>query len=283
MCHRDLREQNRRSWNAVVPAHHSHHHGLAQFLRRGELTIFPEERDLLGDLRGRTLAHLMCNTGQDTLSLARLGASVTGVDISDAAIEIARRLAAESGIAGRFERMDVYDWLEQAAGRRFDRVFCSYGSLCWLPDLAAWAGGIHGALAPGGRFVVVDFHPVSNMFDRRWRLAASYPMDGRVLPLHGIDDYVRDSLGGLTPAGYVEGVRDFKNPEPCFLFQWGLGQVVTALAEAGLVIEALREYPYVNGERPFDDLRELAGRRMLPAEGSPLAPLMYGIAARKLE
>ena len=171
--HRDLRQQNHRSWNEVVPAHHSHHRDLAGFLRNGGLTIFPEERELLGELHGRTLAHLMCNTGQDTLSLACLGARVTGVDISERAIDIARQLACDSGIPGQFERMDVYDWLARtrSVGRRFDRVFCSYGAICWLPDLATWARDVAGVLAPGGRFVVIDFHPVSNMFDRHWRLA----------------------------------------------------------------------------------------------------------------
>lgn len=285
MQHRDLREQNRRSWNEVVPAHHSHHRDLAGFLRRGGLTIFPEERELLGDLRGRTLAHLMCNTGQDTLSLARLGARVTGVDISESAVDIARALAAASGIAGQFECMDVYDWLARAssAGRHFDRIFCSYGAICWLPDLAAWARDVAGVLGPGGRFVVIDFHPVSNMFDRTWRLAASYPAGGSILALHGVDDYVADSVGGLTPSGYLDGVRAFENAEPCYLFRWGVGEVVTALAGAGLAIEALREYPYVNGERPFEDMRELPGRRMAQPEGRPAIPLMYGVAARKGE
>jgi SAM-dependent methyltransferase len=282
--HRDLREQNQRSWNEVVRAHYSHHRDLAGFLHDGGLTVFPEERDLLGDLHGRTLAHLMCNTGQDTLSLASLGAEVTGVDISPVAIEIARRLSAESGIPGHFACGDVYDWLAEAAaaGHRFDRVFCSYGAICWLPDLVAWAGGLAGVLAPGGRFVVVDFHPVSNMFDRQWRLVTSYPAGGGILALHGVDDYVADSGGGLTPAGYAEGVRDFANPQPCFLFRWGVGEVVTALAGAGLIVEALHEYPYVNGERPFDDLQELPGRRMAPPDTRPGIPLMYGVAARKL-
>lgn len=283
MLHRELREQNRRSWNAVVPAHYSHHRDLAAFLREGGLTVFPEERELLGELEGRTLVHLMCNTGQDTLSLARLGAEVTGVDISEAAIGIARRLAAAAGLAGHFEQMDVYEWLEKAAraGRRFDRVFCSYGAICWLPDLLGWARGVARVVAPGGRFALVEFHPVSNMFDRDYRLAASYPAGGELLPLHGVDDYVAASGQGLTPAGFAEGVRDFHNPEPCYLFRWGVGEVVTALAQVGLVIEALREYSYVNGERPFGVMREMGDRRLAAPEGVPSFPLMYGVAARR--
>lgn len=95
---RDPREQNRRSWNAVVGAHDSHRGNLADFLRSGGSTLFPEELGLLGDVYGRTLAHLMCNSGGDSLSLARLGARVTGVDISDQAVSSARELSRKAGL-----------------------------------------------------------------------------------------------------------------------------------------------------------------------------------------
>lgn len=283
MLHRDLREQNRRSWNAVVPAHNSHRGDQAAFFRHGGATLFPEELELLGDVAGCELAHLMCNAGQDTLSLARLGAVATGVDISDAAIAAAQELAAATGITAAFVRMDVYDWLAATAtaNRRFDVIYCGYGAICWLPDLAGWAAGVATALRPGGRFAVVDFHPVSNMFDKDWNLVQSYFAAGQVIASPGIADYVAESQGGLTPAGFVAGVTDFTNPEPCFLFQWGLGEVVSALAGAGLIITTLREYAYTNGERPFAAMRELPGRRMVPPERVPAIPLMYGIAARK--
>lgn len=251
MDHRDLREQNRRSWNAVVGAHDSHRGDLAGFLRSGGSTLFPEERTLLGDTNGKTLVHLQCNSGGDSLSLAGLGAAVTGVDISDEAILYARRLSSETGIAADFVRADVYDWLEVTVheGRRFDVVFSSYGVVCWLPDLEAWARGIAAVLGAGGRFVLVDFHPAAEMFDERWNRAYAYLSGGeRSLLEEGVGDYVAGSAGGLTPAGFVEGVRDFENPHGCHLFRWGLGEVVTALAEAGLRITALKEYPYSNGE-----------------------------------
>ena len=279
-----LREQNRRSWNAVVPAHESHRADPAGFLRGGGLTLFPEERALLGDIAGASIAHLFCNSGQDTLSLARLGASVTGVDISDVAVERARGLAAATGIDASFERMDVYDWLRETAQspRRFDVVYCGYGVICWLHAVRAWARGAAAVLKPGGRCVLVEFHPNSNMFDAEWRLVRAYPAGGRLLTLPGVGDYVGDSQGGLTPGGYLPGVQSFQNPEPCYLFTWGVGEVVTAVAEAGLTLVALRDYPFISGERPFKNLREAAGRRMLPPVEAPVIPLMYGLAARKL-
>jgi SAM-dependent methyltransferase len=282
--YRDLREQNRVSWNAVVGALESHRGDLSRYLREGGSTLFREERDLLGELKGRYLVHLQCNSGGDTVSLARLGAAVTGVDISDEAVSSAQDLARKTGVRITFERADVYDWLQKASreGRRFDVAFASYGVICWLPDLRGWAGGIAGILNPGGRFVLVDFHPAADIFDRDWNHVHDYPSGGEPLLLDaGVGDYVAASNGGLTPAGFVDGVRDFENSASCHLFRWGLGEVVTALAEAGLRITALREYPYANGERKFTRMRELREKRMVPPEDVPQIPLMYGIRAEK--
>ncbi|HEX6288811.1 MAG TPA: methyltransferase [Herpetosiphonaceae bacterium] len=266
-----------------MPAHESHRADQAAFFRGGGSTLFAEERALLGDVAGCTIAHLMCNAGQDTLSLAQLGGIVTGVDLSDDAITSALSLAAATQLPATFVRADVYDWLREtsAGAQRFDIVYGAYGVICWLDDLNLWARGVAAILKPGGRLALVEFHPVSNIFDRSWRLAADYPAGGRLLPLAGIGDYVGASEGGLTPGGYAEGIQDFVNPEPCYLHQWGLGEVVTALAEAGLVITALHEYPYINGERPFADMRADADRRMYPPDGVPALPLMYGLSARK--
>lgn len=281
---RELREQNRRSWEAAVPAHESHRGDLAGFLRRGGSTLFPEDLRLLGGperLGGRRLAHLMCNTGGDTLSLARLGAEATGVDISERAVESARRLSSDSGIPARFVRSDLYDWLEDGSETGFDLAYASYGVVCWLPDLDRWASGLHDILAPGGRFALVDFHPAAMMLDAGWRLTNDYYAGGEPLSEDGVGDYVGTSGGGLTPAGHEEGVRDFDNPEPCHLFRWGLGEVVTALAGTGLTLSVLEEYPYANGERQFSGMRELPGRRVIPPEGVPRVPLMYGLAAER--
>lgn len=274
------REQNRRSWNAVVPAHESHRPGQAAFLRGGGSTLFPEELALLGELRGRRLLHLLCNAGQDSLSLAARGARVTGVDLSDAAVERAQALSAASGIAARFVCADVYAFLAEARGV-YDLVYGGYGVICWLPDLDAFARGVAEALAPGGRFALVEFHPASNMLDADWRLAHDYPAGGAPLTLPGVGDYVGAAAGGLSPAGFAAGEAAFVNPHPCHLFRWGVGEVVSALARAGLRLALLEEYPYVNGERPFDGMRPGEGRRWHPPAGAPAVPLMYGIAAEK--
>lgn len=280
----DIHEINRRSWNAATLAHNRHKGDQAAFFRDGGSTLFPEELELLGGVSGRTLLHLQCNAGQDTLCLARLGARATGVDISDEAIGFARRLSAESGIAAEFERADVYAWLREGgeAGRRFDVVFSSYGVLAWLSDLRAWARGIADVLAPGGRFVLMEFHPVVGMFDPDLSLRHPYSSGGAPIPfVEGIGDYVADSGDGLLPMAGVPGAEDFRNPHPTYEFAWGVGDVVQALIDAGLRTDVLREWAYSNGWKPFAEMRPEPGRRWRLPDGVPAIPLMFGVVARK--
>jgi hypothetical protein len=152
--------------------------------------------------------------------------------------------------------------------------------ICWLHDLDTWARGIASILEPGGRFVLVEFHPFAAMLDAEWNLARDYLSGGAERDERGVGDYVGDSGGGLVPSGFVEGVRGFENPEVCHLFRWGLGDVVTSLAEAGMCLEILEEYPYSNGERNFAGMSDAPGRRVFPPEGVPKVPLMYGLSAR---
>jgi SAM-dependent methyltransferase len=281
MLKKELHEANRLSWNAATRAHNSHKGDQARFLREGGSTLFPEELELLGELRGRSLLHLQCNSGQDTLSLAARGALVTGVDISDEAISFARRLSADSGLPGTFERADVYDWLASAPPARFDVVFCSYGVLFWLSDLGPWAEGISRVLKPGGRFVLVEFHPVLWLFDEKLRLAYPYSGGHPISEAVGVSDYVARSGEGLVHWGYEEGVRDFQNPHPCHGFQWGLADVINPLLRHGLMLERLEEYCYANGCKMLEGMREAPGHRFLLPEGVPDLPLMFGLSVRK--
>ena len=284
MMDRELREANRRSWNAATKAHNSHKRDQAGFLRRGGSTLFPEETELLGNVGGKRLVHLQCNAGQDTLCLARLGAIVTGVDISDEAIRFAQELSVESDIPATFHRADVYDWLDAARDRdeRFDLVFCSYGSICWLSDLERWAAGVSAVLVPGGCLVTVDFHPVSMMFNELFELTYPYFGEGRPCKWEdGVQDYVAASGPALAPSGFQEGIQDFENPHAVYEFQWHVGAILSALLRSGLSIERFREYPYANGVKLFDNMREAPGRRMFPPDEVPGVPLMFGLVAIK--
>jgi SAM-dependent methyltransferase len=284
MQHKHLHEANRLSWNAATLAHNLHKGDQAAFFRAGGSPLFPEEVALLGDVRGEALLHLQCNAGQDSLGIARLGARVTGVDISDEAIAFARSLSDASGIAADFLRADLFDYFDALAVQQgpdglFDTVFSSYGTICWLSDLARWARGIAGALRPGGRFVFVEFHPAALVFDPGWQARYDYFNEA---PVHeaGVGDYVGETQdareGQAAPAPQA-----FANPHPSHEFAWGLGRVVAALLAAGLRIEGLQEYPHMNGWRAFEGMQDLGGRRWGMPAGMARMPLMYSIVARK--
>jgi SAM-dependent methyltransferase len=282
MSQNDMHEANRISWNAATKQHNSHKGDQAAFLRDGGHTLFPEETELLGDIKGKQLVHLQCNAGQDTLSIAsHLDADVTGVDISDEAIDFAQKLSLDSGIPGKFARADVYDWFANNKAQ-YDVVFASYGALGWLSDLKTWAKGVAAALKPGGRFVIVEFHPLTTMLELDWTMAYDY-MGGAMDEFdEGVGDYVGESGGGLTHTGEtVEHTASFKNPNKVYEFAWGLADVTSSLLDAGLQLTKFREYPYSNGWKQFPDMKELPNRRMIAPEGKPVLPFMYGIVAQK--
>jgi SAM-dependent methyltransferase len=276
MIRRDAHEQNRKSWNAVTPAHNRHKGDQAAFLRDGGSTLFPEERALLGDVSGRRVVHLQCNCGQDTLSIARMGADVLGVDISDAAVAVAQGLSTASGIPGRFVRADLVDWFGTESG--FDVVFASYGALPWLSDLETYFRGVAGLLAPGGRYVLVEFHPVMWIFDGAWRHTYPYSTHGNPLHEPGVSDYVARSEGGL---GAVVDPTPFVNPEPTEEFAWGLGDVLGAALAVGLRLEHVAEYPWTNGCKVQEPMKRLDGNRWTVPDGKPELPLMYSVVATR--
>jgi 2-polyprenyl-3-methyl-5-hydroxy-6-metoxy-1,4-benzoquinol methylase len=278
MSHQPFREANRLSWNEAIQARNRHKGDDATFFREGGNTLDPEERAFLGDMAGVSVVHLQCNCGEDTLSLAQLGAIATGVDISDTAIETARSLSQSCAIPATFHRMDVYDWLEQAAqaNRHFDVVFCSYGSVIWLPDLASWARGIATILKPGGRFVLLEMHPVLLMFEHDWTLAFPYSSEGKVLTM-------QEGMGDIMnhPSGQLQDVEEYINPHPTYEFAWGIGEVVMALLGAGLSLAALKEYQYAYTNDAYERMQRSSGGQWLLPAGMPNLPLRYGVLALK--
>jgi SAM-dependent methyltransferase len=270
-------EQNRLSWNEATARHNSHKGDQAKAFREGLDTLHPEELELLGPLEGRSLVHLQCNSGQDTLSLARRGADVLGVDISDEAVSFARKLSADSGIPARFERSDLFDWFARTT-ETFDLAFASYGALGWLSDLRPWAAGVAKVLKPGGKLVLVEFHTVPLMFEPGWKLTWPYSSaHGAAIPNpQGVNDYI--PMLASFPDAKDTG---WKNPHPTVEFAWGIADVVQPLIDSGLALEKLVEWPYSNGWRPFPDMRPLEGGRWGMPEGMPEMPFMFGVVARK--
>lgn len=280
----DLLDETRRSWNLATQAHNRHKRDQAAFLRGGGSTLFPEETELAGDVRGKRLLHLLCNSGQDSLSLAARGAIVTGVDLSDEAIAFATRLSRESNVPATFVESEGQAFLDRAEPGSFDVVFMSYGALIWIADIARLFRGIASVLAPGGRFVSLEFHPLVWSFDEALHLKDPYFAPGHVFS-EPVSDYVGASGGALSPSGHGASEGDegaaFFNPHKAHSYQHPVGEQLTALIEAGLSITTVREYPYANGCRVNGALVEREGRRFTTPDGVPDLPLMLGVVATR--
>ncbi|WP_206305945.1 class I SAM-dependent methyltransferase [Streptomyces sp. RFCAC02] len=262
-------EQNRRNWDARVPVHAgSAFYDLAAF-RAGEVsTLRPLEVEEVGDVTGLRLLHLQCHMGQDTLSWARLGADVTGLDFSAPAIDTARGLARDTGLAdrARFVTSDVYGAPDALAGERFDLVYTGFGALVWLPDLPRWAATVAGLLKDGGRLYLAEFHPLTEVMTD----------DGR-----GFERGYFDTAPAAYdyPRTYTDGPE---LPEPRHV-EWHhtLGEVVSAVAAAGLRVEFLHEHD-VTAFGAFSTLEKdpASGLYRFPA-GQPAVPLLYSLSARR--
>ena len=259
-------EANRRMWDGWTDAHVESELYDVDGFKRGRCSLCAIELDEVGDVRGKSLLHVQCHFGLDTLSWARLGAQVTGADFSDKAIATAKALAAEFDIPAEFVCSDVYSLPERLKGR-FDVVFTSAGVLCWLPDVAKWAKTVAHFVAPGGFLYIREFHPVADMFDYenpaptvRWQYF--YTRE----PLREIDT---GSYGGAAATGGMK-------------YEWfhSLSDVVNALIGAGLRVEFVHEFPFTTYKsHPWltqgDD-------GLWRYEGVPNSiPLMFSIKATK--
>lgn len=265
----------RRSWNLATRNHNSHKGDQAAFLRAGGELLFPEELELLGELAGKQLVHLQCNSGQDTLCLARRGAVATGVDLSDEAIGFARRLADDSGLGAKFIEAEIIDWM-RTTDQRFELAFASYGVIGWHADPLAWMRGVARILVPGGSLVYVEFHPLI------WTYGSALDMTGDDYFHRGpyvapVNDYVAESAHAL---GATSG-EVLSNDIPAYGYQHTLAELIQACVDAGLQVEVLREYPHSNGFRPSPALIAGPGRRWLWPPGRPRLPLMFGLRATR--
>ena len=221
---------NRANWNERTPVHAaSDSYDLAGF-KAGRITLTDVERREVGDVSGKTLLHLQCHFGLDTMSWARLGAKATGVDFSEDAIALASTLNDELDLGVRFIQSDIYD-LPDTLDERFDVVFTSYGVLNWLPDIARWAEVVSDHLEPGGVFYIVEFHPFAAVFEES--------DTGDMAPTYGYFHHELFFEGG-EPSYAGEGIIK----APTYQWQHSLGDIVCALIDAGLRIEFLHEFPF---------------------------------------
>jgi SAM-dependent methyltransferase len=279
-----LLEETRRSWDVATANHNAHKVDQGRWLR-DHSTLFPEELELLGPIAGCDLLHLCCNSGQDTISLVRHhGVRAVGVDFSSVAVETARNLAREAAAEIELIESEVSAFLDRDR-RSFDIVFGSYGFLPWMLDLPRVLRGIADHLRPGGRFVVVEFHPLAWSFDEHFQLADPYFAPNRLFSAP-VSDYVGEAGGALSPSGHRDAAAA-ANPHPAHAAQHTVADIVSAALDAGLRLEALREWSYANGCRIHRGLvaqgaSGLAARRFAAPAGVPAIPLMLGMVAQKV-
>ncbi len=257
-------DANKDGWNKRTGVHKdSDFYDIASF-KTGKTSLNAIELNELGDVSGKSILHLQCHFGMDTLSWARQGATVTGIDLSDKAIDVAKELSNELNIPAEFICCNVYD-LKQHLDKKFDIVFTSYGVIGWLPDLDKWADIIQHFLKPGGTFYMVEMHPVVWMMDEDFQ---------RVKYFYHNEELIHETKDGTytdrnAPIHYEE-----------YSWNHSLSEVINSLINAGLHIQLLNEFSFccyncfnnmVQGEDGYWRIKGLENK----------IPMMYSVKAEK--
>jgi SAM-dependent methyltransferase len=240
----DYTARNQRAWNEIAAIRYQSQ-PPASFFAQGNSTLDPREIQAFGDVRGKMLLHLQCATGEDTLSWSIAGAEATGVDISELQIELARQKAAQAHLSTQFIAADIYALPDSLRATSFDYVYTGKGVLVWLPDIVLWAQMIAEMLKPGALFQLFEEHPIANCL---WQNGDQFQLES---------DYF-----GRSKPEYSHGWRHFQGGEQASEqkaeFAWPLGDIITALAQAGLRIERLEEFPAGQSWRFQENSAQLA-------------------------
>lgn len=255
---------NKDSWNRRTEYHvKSEFYDMDNFLN-GSSSLNPFELALLGDLNGKSVLHLQCHFGQDSISLSRMGANVVGVDLSDKAIDTAKQIALQTNSSAQFICCDIYD-LPQHLDQQFDMVFTSYGTIGWLPDLNKWAEIISKYLKPGGQFVFVEFHPVVWMFDNDFEKV-------------GYNYFNTGALIETETGTYADREADLEQEYVCW--NHSLSEVMGSLIQNDLTIRSFDEYDY----SPYNCFRhtiEFEPKKYRIAHLDNKIPMVYSLVATK--
>ncbi len=257
---------NRLAWNQRLSLHlKSKLYDQENFVA-GKNSLFPLDQQLLGSVKGKRILHLQCHFGQDTISLARLGAQVTGLDLSDQCIDYARQMAKNLRLSNvDFLCANVYDFPHSLNGS-YDLVYTSYGTIVWLPDLNAWAETIRRALKPGGKLVFVEFHPFIWVYDSKIEhLTYDYFNSGVI---HEIEQ------GSYAAPDAAERIESYTWNHP-------LSEVITALLQAGLMLNSFLEYDYAPCEFA-PNLEEFTPGHFRFKNLTTSFPMVYSIMAEKI-
>jgi len=261
----DRLKANLDAWNQMARIHAaSREYRLAEF-KAGENVLKPIELREVGDVRGKSMLHMQCHFGLDTMSWARLGANITGVDFSGDAIALARSISAECKIPARFVQSNIYD-APDVVHEKFDIVFTSYGALCWLPDIARWAQVAASFVKPGGFFYMAEFHPLTQMSANR---EGTTKLEFEISYFHTA---MREEPPGPDYSDHSKTVSETHE------WMYRLGDIVSALAATGLRIEYLHEF--AECIYPHFPFMKKQSDGLWHIEGDPI-PMIFSIKATK--
>jgi SAM-dependent methyltransferase len=255
---------NKKAWNDKTDVHiESEFYDMKGFLE-GKSTLNAIELDLLGDVTGKRILHLQCHFGQDTMTLARLGASAVGVDLSDKAVQIATEFAQQLNLDATFVCCDIYD-APKHIDEKFDIVFTSYGTIGWFPDLEKWANVIAHFLKPNGQFIMADFHPVVWMYDNDFKeVFYSY---------FNVKPIVEEESGT-----YAE--REAELQAKTISWNHPVSENLNSLLQSGLELKQFNEYDY-SPYNCFNAMEEFEkGKFRIKPFGNKI-PMVYSILAIK--
>jgi 2-polyprenyl-3-methyl-5-hydroxy-6-metoxy-1,4-benzoquinol methylase len=257
-------EKNKASWNEKTDHHFkSGFYAVDDFLN-GKNSLNEIELKLLGDVAGKSILHLQCHFGMDSISLSRMGAIVTGVDLSDKAIDKANELVLQTNTTATFICCNIYD-LPDHLNKQFDMVFTSYGTIGWLPDLDQWAALVSKYLKPGGKFVFAEFHPVLWMFDDDFQ---------KITYKYEKSDPIIETVSGTY--------ADRSAPITTETVSWnhGISEVLNSLIKHGLEINSLNEYDY-SPYNCFNKTEEFEPGKFRIKHFENKIPMVYAIVATK--
>ncbi len=260
----DYLEINKAAWNEKTDVHiKSKFYNQDAFLS-GANSLNSIELDLLGDIKNKRILHLQCHFGQDTISLSRMGAVATGVDLSDNAIKKAKVIATQLGTNTQFVCSDIYE-LPNNLNEKFDIVFTSYGTIGWLPDLEKWASVISSFLKPKGKFIMVDFHPVVWMFDDNFeKIGYNYFKDKPII----------ETIEGT----YAN--KESKIVSKTISWNHSTSELLNSLLKNDLELNVFNEYDY----SPYDcfkEMEEFEPKKFRIKHLENKIPMVYSIVATK--
>jgi len=258
-------EANKSNWNKRTDIHYiSDFYNNENFIS-SKNSLNKIELNALGNIEGKDILHLQCHFGQDTLSLAHLGANVTGVDFSDKAIGKAYELSKLTNIDARFICSNIYD-LKNNLDEQFDIVFTSYGTIGWLPDINKWAEIVSFFLKPSGQFLIVEFHPYIWMFDDNFDfIKHSY-------------FHEKNPIEEIAENTYTENDSDINMIQ----YSWNhtLADVTNSLISYGLEIKSLKEFNY-SPYNCFPNMIKIEERKFVFKKYGEKLPLIYSLCATK--